>query len=98
MLKVQCNNENAINLSGAFYRIDFSQHMPDKVYIIIIAFCFLLPVVVPKFNVPPWLQNLPVLQPGELRLRLAPSLAGEDGVGADWSGDGLWRLNKLCWS
>lgn len=58
----------------------------------------LLPVVVPEFNMPPWLQNLPVLQPGELRLRLALHLAGEDRRGANWSSDGLRRLNKLCWS
>lgn len=57
-----------------------------------------LPVVVPEFDVSPRLQNLPILQPGELGLRLALSLAGEDGGGADRPSDGLRSLNKLCWS
>jgi len=56
------------------------------------------PVVVPEFDVSPGLQNLPVLQPGELGLRLALSLAGEDRVGADGPRDGLRSLNKLSWS
>lgn len=55
-----------------------------------------LPIVVPESHVPAGLQNLPVLQPGELGLRLALCLAGEDGGGADRPSDGLWRLNKLC--
>ncbi len=46
----------------------------------------------------PRLQNLPVLQPSELRLRLALRLAGEDGGGANRPSDGLWSLNKLSWS
>lgn len=57
-----------------------------------------LPVVVPEFDVSPGLQDLPVLQPGELGLRLALCLAGEDGSGADRPSDGLRRLNKLRWS
>lgn len=61
-------------------------------------FVFCLPVVVSEFDVPPGLQNLPVLQPGELRLRLTPRLTGEDSGGADGAGDGLWRLNEFCWS
>lgn len=47
---------------------------------------------------PPRLQNLPVLQPGELGLRLALCLAGEDGGGPHRPSDGLRSLNKLCWS
>lgn len=42
-----------------------------------------LPVVVPEFDVPSGLQDLPVLQPGEPGLWLALSLAGEDGGGAN---------------
>lgn len=57
-----------------------------------------LPVVVPEFDVSPRLQNLPILQPGELRLRLALCLAGENSSGADRPSNGLWSLNKLCWS
>lgn len=59
---------------------------------------FLLPVAVPEFDVSSGLQDLSVLQPGELGVRLALRLAGEDGGGADRAGDGLRRLNKLCWS
>lgn len=58
----------------------------------------IIPVVVPEFDVSPGLQNLPILQPGELGLRLALCLAGEDGRGADRPSDGLWSLNKLSWS
>lgn len=46
------------------------------------VFLFPLPVVVPEFDVPPRLQYLPVLQPGELGLRLALGLTGEDSGGA----------------
>lgn len=55
-----------------------------------------LPVVVPEFDVPAGLQDLPVLQPGELGLGLALRLAGEDGGGAHRPRDRLWGLNKLC--
>lgn len=55
-----------------------------------------LPVVVSEFDVPAGLQDLPVLQPGELGLGLAPRLAGEDGGGAHRPWDRLWGLNKLC--
>lgn len=41
-----------------------------------------LPVVVSEFDVPAGLQDLPVLQPGELGLGLALCLAGENGGGA----------------
>lgn len=44
----------------------------------------------------PRLQDLPILQPGELGLRFTLCLAGEDGGGADRPGDGLGRLNELC--
>lgn len=55
-----------------------------------------IPVVVPEFDVSPGLQDLPVLQPGELGLRLALGLASEYGSGADRPGDGLRRLDELC--
>lgn len=45
---------------------------------------------------PAGLQDLPVLQPGELGLRLALRLAGEDGRGAHGPSDGLRGLDKLC--
>lgn len=56
----------------------------------------LLPVVVPEFDVSPGLQDLSVLQPGELRLGLALRLAGEHGGGAERASDRLRRLDKLC--
>lgn len=55
----------------------------------------LLPVVVFEFDVPAGLQDLPVLQPGELGLRLALRLAGKDGGGAHRPSDRLWGLDKL---
>lgn len=45
---------------------------------------------------PAGLQDLPVLQPGELGLRLALRLAGKDGGGAHRPRDRLRGLNKLC--
>lgn len=56
------------------------------------------PVVVPEFNMSSWLQHLAILQPGELRQRLALSQAGEDGRGAHRACDGLRRLDELGWS
>lgn len=55
-----------------------------------------LPVAVSEFDVSAGLQDLPVLQPGELGLGLTLRLAGEDGGGAHRPGDRLWGLNKLC--
>lgn len=55
----------------------------------------LLPVVVFEFDVSAGLQHLPVLQPGELGLRLAPRLAGKDGGGAHRPSDRLRGLNEL---
>lgn len=53
------------------------------------------PVVVPEFDVSPWLQNLPVLQPCELGQGLTLGQAGKDSRGAHRSGNGLRRLDKL---
>lgn len=61
-------------------------------------FLSFLPVIVPELDVSAGLQDLSVLQPGELWVGLTLRLAGEDGGGADWTGDGLRRLNKLRWS
>lgn len=54
-----------------------------------------LPVVVFELDVPAGLQHLPVPQPGELGLGLAPRLAGEDGGGAHRPSDRLRGLNEL---
>lgn len=55
-----------------------------------------LPVVVPESDVSTGLQDLAVLQPGELRLRLTLGLAGERGGGADGPCHRLRRLAELC--
>lgn len=55
-----------------------------------------LPVVVPESDVSAGLQDLAVLQPGELRLGLALGLAGECGSGADGPSHRLGRLAELC--
>lgn len=59
---------------------------------------FSSPVVVPELDVAAGFQDLAVLQPRELRSRLALGQAREDGGGADGACDGLRRLNKLRWS
>lgn len=53
------------------------------------------PVVVSEFDVSAGLQDLAVLQPGELGLWLALCLAGEDGGGAHGPSDGLGGLDEL---
>lgn len=55
-----------------------------------------IPVVVPESDVSAGLQDLAVLQPGELRLGLALGLAGECGGGADGPGHRLRGLAELC--
>lgn len=55
-----------------------------------------LPVVVPESDVSAGLQDLAVLQPGELGLGLALGLAGEGGGGADGPSHRLRRLAELC--
>lgn len=80
-----------LDIPSAVYEIIYSNYRKTN-----LSFISFLPVVVPEFDMSARLQDLPILQPGELRLRLPLGLTGEDGCGANRASDGLWSLNELC--
>lgn len=56
-----------------------------------------VPVVILEPDVASGPQHLSILQPRDVRGRLALRLAREHGGGPSWPGDGLGVLDKLCW-